>query len=115
MLGGDRLERVNELLRQEVSALLEREVEVPPGVLATVTQVKVSADLEHATVWLSVHPSGRAPEVFELLQHTVGTMQYLLNQKLVMETVPRLRFVPDQGEDQAARIERLLDGLDGTG
>ncbi|MBI4089982.1 MAG: 30S ribosome-binding factor RbfA [Candidatus Kerfeldbacteria bacterium] len=114
MLGGDRLDRVSELLRQEVSALFEREVEVPPGVLATVTRVKVSPDLEHATVWLSVHPSSRASEVFERLERVIGVLQQQLNRKLVMESVPRLRFIPDQGEDQAARIEQLLDGLDGN-
>jgi ribosome-binding factor A len=114
VLGGDRLDRVNELLRQEVSALLEREIEVPSGVLATVTRVKVSPDLEHATIWLSVHPAERGPEVFEHLQREIRTIQRRLNQTLVMETVPRIRFVPDDGEDRAARIEHLLDSLGGN-
>lgn len=114
MLGGDRLDRVSELLRQEVSVLLERQVEVPPGVLATVTRVKVSPDLEQATVWLSVHPADRGPEVFEHVHREIRLIQRHLNRTLVMETVPRVRFVLDDGEDRAARIEHLLDSLGGN-
>lgn len=112
MLGGDRITRVNELVRTEISGLLRREVELPDSVMATVTSVSTSPDLGYATVSISVLPSPRAAEVLAVLQRHVGRIQRLLNRKLMMLTVPRIRFVIDSGEDKAAHVERLLDTLD---
>lgn len=112
MLGGDRLERVNELVRTEVGDLLQREVEVPPGVLMTVTKVETSPDLEHARVWISILPSKRADAVLKGVQADIRRIQHLLNKRLVMESVPRLRFLIDGGGDRAEHLERLLDTLD---
>ncbi len=112
MLGGDRLDRVNALLRRELSTLVARELEFPSGTLVTVTKVTTSPDLEHAKVYVSILPPERTAEVIEPLDKSTATIQRLLNRALVMEFVPRIRFVVDDGENRAARIERLLDTLD---
>lgn len=112
MLGGNRLDRINQLVRDELAELLRREIEVPPGSLLTITRVEVSPDIEHARVWVSVMPFDHSQEVLQLLQHRIGDLQRALNRKLVMEFVPRIRFLLDTTEDQAARIDELLDKLD---
>ena len=112
MLGGNRLDRVSELLRHEVSQLLHEEIEREPGVLATVTRVEVSPDLEHANVYVSILPDDRFQDFFDTLNRSVGHIQQLLNKRLVLEFVPKLRFLPDRTPGQAAAIERLLDTLD---
>lgn len=112
MLGGDRLDRVNQLVRNELAAILERELEVPPGTLVTVTRVVVSPDTEHARVFVSVLPYERRSEVESMLVSRIGEFQRLLNRKLVMEYVPRIRFLLDSSEQQASRIDDLLDSLE---
>jgi ribosome-binding factor A len=49
-----RTERIDELLRQEISAILSREVADPRVGFVTVTQVETAPDLRHAKVWVSV-------------------------------------------------------------
>ena len=49
-----RTERVDELLRQEIGALLAKEVADPRLGFATITEVETSPDLRHAKVWVSV-------------------------------------------------------------
>ena len=49
-----RTERVDELLRQEIGAILAREVADPRIGFATVTDVETTRDLAHAKVWVSV-------------------------------------------------------------
>ncbi len=114
MLGGDRITRVNELVLHEVSGLIRREVELPLGMLATVVAVETSPDLAYAKVFVSVLPSSKADEAFKALNKHVGRVQQLLNRKLTMLKVPRIRFMLDTGEDRAAHLERLLDTLDDT-
>lgn len=111
MLGGQRLDRVNQLIRQELSELIKREIEFAPGVLVTVTRVQTSSDLEHASVWISVMPSDSASDVLAYLTKSLGALQRLLNRKLVMESVPKLRLVLDHSADRASEIEQLLDSL----
>ena len=111
MLGGDRIVRVNELVRHELSELIRRVVEFAPGVLVTVTSVKSSPGHEHAKVWVSVHPSSRADDVFEILSKEVGRLQRLLNKRLVMDPLPKIAFFRDEGGDHAQHLERLLDTI----
>lgn len=113
MLGGERITRVNELVLHEVSGLIRREVELPHGVMATVVSVQTSPDLGYAKVFVSILPSSQADEAFKVLNAQIGRIQHLLNRKLRMLTVPRIRFVHDTGEDRAAHLEQLLDTLDG--
>lgn len=112
MLGGNRLDRVGELIRHEVSVVMHREIDFPTGILVTVTRVTVSPDLEHAKVWVSVLPFDRSGEVFERLTTEIGQIQRILNRKLVLEEVPRIRFMKDEGEHRASHVEQLLDTME---
>lgn len=111
MLGGNRVDRVSELIRQEISGLIARNVEFEPGVLVTVTRVACSPDFEHAKVWVSVLPADRIEAVLETLGRNIRELQRLLNRALVMNPLPRIRFLIDRTEQQAEGVERLLDSL----
>jgi len=113
VLGGDRIARVNELVLHEVSGLIRREVELPLGLMVTVVSVRTSPDLGYAKVFVSVLPSSQSEGALTVLNAQIGRIQHLLNRKLVMLKVPRIRFVHDTGEDRAAHLEQLLDTLDG--
>jgi len=49
-----RIDRVDELLRQEIGAILTKDVQDPHIGFATVTDVETTPDLRHAKVWVSV-------------------------------------------------------------
>jgi len=51
---GKRLERVNQLIKEEISMLLQRELKDPRLGFVTVTDVDVTPDLKHAKVYVSV-------------------------------------------------------------
>ncbi len=114
MLGGDRLTRVGELIRHELGELIHREVEFAQGVLVTVTGVVTSPDLEHAKVFVSVLPSKDREGAMAALNASIRNLQHLLNRRLVIKPVPKLRFVLDDAVDRTTRVERLLDTIDGN-
>jgi ribosome-binding factor A len=107
----ERIDKLNALIQGEVATLLEKEADVPPGTLATVTRVQVSDTIEHARVWISVFPSERGPEVLEALQRDIRTLQQGVNRRLVLRTVPKLLLKLDRREDRAKKISDLLDTL----
>lgn len=111
MPGGDRIVRINELIRHELGTLIGREVEFAQGILVTVTDVATSPDLEHSKVYVSVMPSSERDAAFATLNASVRTLQRLLNRRLKTKPVPKLRFLIDDAVDRSSRVERLLDTL----
>lgn len=106
-----RIEQINELIRHELATLMLAEVEFPKGCLVTILRVEVSKDLRHAKVFVSVMPSYLIPKALEKLRREVGHLQYLLNQRLSLKPLPRIRFLIDATEKKAADIEALLDRI----
>ena len=103
--------RVGEMLRHALSQILVRgEIRDPDleGVSVTVTQVKPSGDMRHATVF--VEPLGgrnAKPIVAALNRHKAflrGEMGHLIELKFT----PELRFVEDESFAEAQKIENLL-------
>lgn len=107
---GERLRRVGELLRAEISEVLLREVR-DPGLhgLLTITGVKVSADLAHAQVFVSV--MGEDEEIassFDALSRAEPFIRALLKSRLDLRRVPVLDFKLDDTAVRAQRIEKLI-------
>lgn len=103
-----RIPRVNELIKQEVGKLILSEMNFPTNSLVTVIEVEVSKDLRYADVFISVFPHEKAIEVIEALKEHIYFLQKVLNQKLSMKPLPRIRFVIDEGGERVGRIEELL-------
>ncbi len=104
-----RQEKIAELLRREVGRFIKERVEVPDGVLVTVSRVVPSPNHQHADVFVSVFPFERSEEVFEVLVSQVRQVQHPLNKELKMRPVPKLRFVLDEGEERARTILDILE------
>lgn len=102
-----RSQRVSSLIREKLSWLVFKEVEVA-GVLITLTEVEVDKKLERATVKFSVLPSERAPEVLKILGKRAPELQFKLMKEINIKPMPRIVFEIDRGPEKAAEIEKKL-------
>jgi len=102
-----RIEKVNELLKHEISQLLLKEVDFS-NILVTITNVDTSKDLRQAKIKLSVIPLGKGEDVLKIIKRNIFQLQHELNKKLHMKPLPRIRFEIDQTEVKAQRIEEIL-------
>ena len=105
-----RTERINGLLREEISDLLRREVKDPRvGGLVTVTEVDVSPDLRQAKVYVSVLGTDEEKtSTFRALAAAARFLQRELRRRLTIRREPELSFVADDSIERAARILDLL-------
>jgi ribosome-binding factor A len=104
-----RIRRLNQLLREELSRLIRREIKDPRVGLVTVTDVDVSPDLEHATVYVRTVETERAmDELLAGLASAGGYLRHALGKELRLRRVPELRFEEDHSLEHARRIEDLL-------
>jgi len=103
----NRFKKLNDLLRDEAGKMLKKELEFN-GVLVTVVRAVVSPTLEHATIWISVLPESQRETVLQKINQKIYNLQQILNKRLAMRPVPKIRFEIDKTEEKAARIEKLL-------
>ena len=103
-----RIQRVNELLREEISKLILREIDLSEDTLVTITEVKTSSDLQQAKIRVSIMPFLKADKILKVLNSQVFNIQRLLNKKLNMKIVPKIRFELDKSGEKTSRVEQLL-------
>ena len=103
-----RLEQVNDLIRGEVGKIVDREFDAPARSMVTITRVETSPDLHYANIFVSVMPVINEGAVLSEFEKSVGKIQHLLNWKLRMRPVPRIKFAIDREQKRADRIETLL-------
>lgn len=77
----------------------------------TITAVDTAADLQNATVWISVLPASAEQAALRYLRTRVRALQAILFRAVRFRPVPVLHFRYDATEARAADIETLLDQL----
>ena len=110
-MSGDRMRRVDEAIREVLSdALNGADLKDPRIGFVTVTDVKTSADLRHARVYVTVLGDERQRgESLKGLQSAHGVLQRRVGTQLRMKRTPALTFHYDDTTDRAMRMEQLLD------
>ena len=105
-----RIERVNSLIRQEISELLQREAKDPRlGGFVTVTQVSTSSDLRHATVSISIMGDEQEKrEALEALALASGFFRKELSMRLKLRRIPELSFQHDDSMSRGAEVLQLI-------
>jgi ribosome-binding factor A len=107
-----RLQRVNQLIREEISHLIQRELKDPRLGFVTVTEVDVAKDLRTAKVYVSVLGSETQwQSSLQALESARGFIRSWLLPRLRLRAVPHLTFLPDRSMAHAAHIQTVLEGL----
>jgi ribosome-binding factor A len=102
-----RLAKVNQLIKQEVSKLLQREIGCELG-LVTVMDVETTSDLKQAKIWISVFDKDKLNQVRKILEEITPEIQKILNKKLTFKYVPKIIFEIDHSQEHVQRIDKLL-------
>jgi len=104
-----RLLRVNEAVREVVSAAIASDLKDPRVGFVTVTGVETSPDLRHARVFVSVlGTEAQRAESVQALRAAHGFLQARLAGTVRLKRTPQLEFVYDETTDKAMRITALL-------
>jgi len=106
-----RIQKINSLIKKELSNIINKEIEFEKNVLVTITRVETSKDLTCCNVFFSCYPESKFDEVEEILKKEMYFLQGRLNEKLFLKKVPLIRFKKEKKVLEAARIEEILTKL----
>jgi ribosome-binding factor A len=105
-----RSDRVGDLILEVVAELLRKEIRDPRIQTLTLTGVKVSKDLRHARVYFNLlGAQANRGEALAGLKSATGFIRAKLGKQLNLRFVPAIEFTYDESEDEAQRIDALLN------
>ncbi|MFH0969820.1 MAG: 30S ribosome-binding factor RbfA [Patescibacteria group bacterium] len=109
---GHRIEKINELIKQQISEIIPRELNLKPGIFLTVAKVDTTKDLRYTRIFISIFPEKETNYVLKTLKKEIHFLQGKLNKKLAIKIMPRIEFTVDLTELKADKVEKILRDID---
>ncbi|MFW5718786.1 MAG: 30S ribosome-binding factor RbfA [Halanaerobium sp.] len=108
--------RVGELLKEEISQIVLREMKDPRIGFVSVTDVEVSGDLRHAKVFISVYGTDKEKEeTLEGLQQAQGFVRKLVGERVKIHHTPEIIFRYDDSIENGVHISEIIKDLKESG
>jgi len=111
-----RTDRIDELLRQEIGAILAKDVQDPRIGFVTVTDVQTAPDLSTARVFVSVigQPAERETTM-RALNRAMPFVRRELGSRIRLRRIPELQLRADDTAQRGTRVLQLLAELEAGG
>jgi ribosome-binding factor A len=112
VMASGRIRRVGELIKEEISDIIQKEMKDPRIGFVTITGVDVTADLKHADVYITVLGSKKEQQsTLQGLTSSSGFLRTLLAKRIKIKYLPELQFHFDPSIEKGLRIEKLIRNL----
>jgi len=105
-----RQNKIARLLQKELSDIFLLQTKAMPGVLVSVSAVRISPDMSIARAYLSIFPSERSEELVKNINDNMKTIRYELGKRVryQLRIIPELKFFVDDSLDYIDKIDSLL-------
>ena len=106
-----RPEIVGDEIQKIISGIISTKLKDPRvPIMTSVTSVKMSRDLSHATVFISVYGDEQTQkEAMQAIEHAKGFIRYETVQEINLRVAPELSFKLDNTLNEAIRMESLIE------
>ena len=105
-----RQNKIARLLQKELSDIFLLQAKSMPGILISVSAVRISPDLSVARAYLSIFPSEKAEEMIKNINENMKSIRYELGTRVrhQLRIIPALKFFVDDSLDYLEKIDELL-------
>lgn len=103
-----RIDKVSSLIKEELSLIFLHKIQDSRFGIITITSVKLSPDLKHARVYLSVYDKEKRPAVLEKVNEVKGMIRSQLAGRIQIRFVPELDFYIDDTLDYVEKMEGIF-------
>ncbi|OQA15841.1 MAG: Ribosome-binding factor A [bacterium ADurb.Bin363] len=107
----NRTDRLNKLIKEELSLIIQRLKDPRIGFL-TILDVEVTKDISLARIYVTVYgDSSTRTKTMEALENATGFIRGELANQIRIRAIPELRFIYDESEEVRERIETILKSV----
>ena len=105
-----RQNKISRLLQKELSEIFLLQTKAMPGVLVSVSAVRISPDMSIARVSLSIFPSEKSEEMVKNINNNMKSIRFELGTRVrhQLRIIPELKFFVDDSMDYIEKIDALL-------
>ena len=105
-----RQNKIARLLQKELSDIFLLQTKSMPGILISVSAVRISPDMSVCRAYLSVFPSERSQEIVDNVNNNMRELRYELGTRVrhQLRIIPELKFFIDDSLDYIEHIDELL-------
>lgn len=108
----NRLNRIDEELRKEISNIISFEIKNPDATgLISVTKVKITPDLKYAKVYISMLNSKSKEKTLDALKKSSGYIRSEIAKRINLRITPELVFEEDDSMEYGMKIDSILKDL----
>ena len=108
----NRLNRINEELRKEISQIISYELKNPDATgLISVTKVKITPDLKYAKVYISMINTKNDEKTLEAIKKSSGFIRSEIAKRINLRITPELVFEIDDSLEYGPKIDKIIDDL----
>ncbi len=107
-----RIQRISELLKREISVIIQREVKGLPVKMVTISDINVARDLSFAKIYFSpvdTDDEKIIKQTMKALNNAAGFIRHLLRESVDLRFIPQLRFVYDDSINRGIHLSHLID------
>ncbi|GBD86876.1 ribosome-binding factor A [bacterium BMS3Abin03] len=110
-MASHRTDKVERLIKEEVSLIFLEKLQEPKYGFITITNVKVSPDLKIAKIYLSVFEKEKRELVLDRIQTKMGFIRSELAHRIRIKFTPELKFFIDDTLDYVEKIEGIIEKI----
>jgi len=109
-MNNTRLQKIERLVQKDLGEIFLSETRQMPGILISVTKVRMSPDLSLSKAYLSIFPSTKGKEIIENINRQKKAIRYELGLRIgkQIRRIPELAFYLDDSIDYLENIDHLL-------
>lgn len=105
-----RQQKIARLIQKELCDIFQQQTKAMPGVLVSVSAVRISPDMSICRVYLSIFPSERSTEIITNINNNTKQVRFELGNRVrhQLRIIPELKFFVDDSLDYIEHIDELL-------
>ena len=104
----NRKEKLDSILLKELAEIINQEIELPVGVLVTVSHIDCAENLDSIKIFISCLPFDLSEKVIVILQHSQQLILEKLNSRIKFRRIPKLFFRIDQTENYVEELNKIV-------
>lgn len=105
-----RQSKIARLIQKELSEIFLVQTKALPGILVSVSVVRISPDMSYARAYLSIFPSEKGAEIVDNINKQTKAIRFELGNRLrhQLRIIPEVKFFIDDSLDYVEKIDQLL-------
>ena len=106
-----RIEKINDLIRDNVSQIINKDLALKQGVFVSITKVDTSRDLRYTKIFVSIFPEKEIDYTMKTFKKELFKIQKLSNQRLHSKILPRITFTLDSTGNKITELDKIFDQI----